>query len=376
MSDTSLRFITLAHESHRCVPIAWGEVPIPEGLIKDGLIIDLTACTAFLRSVRLQHKLKTVHIALDPRIVATALIPLKKDVPNIDAALRAVLAKEEITSKDHIIEYTTVATTGDTIVVEAHIIPERIARDYLRVYMLAGYMPAGFAVSGQAHARALVGSRHTDAVMLVHIGTAMTTLSIVVAGIAVQTSTVPFGGASLVATLAKELDTTPVIAHDKLISEGVASAQSETFDILTDKITLLKDEIRRAYVHWHEKKDSYGVEHPVDRIELCGEYASIEGLADYLSASLRAQIIVGNPWAQCLSFEDVIPQIVHHDAQRYVTAIGLALGTNTHLNLLPMVQKQLLKRRRTLHRTLAIIVTSLLAIGLAAGIVTLYRYLV
>ncbi len=372
ITDTTLRILQLHRVGDALVPSMWREIALPVGCIASGVITDARALTAILASLRKQYKLRNVHIGLPASLVTLVTVPVQKDTPNLTQSVRAHITKRGIDPKQHVIEYRVVAATETDAVIQAHALPESVAKDYVRVCMLAGLTATASILDGQAQARALLTPNTQTTNLIVSIGSTLTTMTIVAHGVAMQTTTVPTGGRALVDIYMNELGIDEATARKRLLDDGLLQIPTPLFELLTDSIGLLKDEIRRVYVRWHEKKGTYGIEHPVDHIVLAGEYGAIGGLDDYLSASLRTKVVVGNPWSQCLSFDAVIPMLPHDDALGYTTAIGLALDDGTHLNLIPSIQKRYLQKRRAMHRTVAIIVVCIIAIVAAFLVSTVF----
>jgi Tfp pilus assembly PilM family ATPase len=167
-----------------------------------------------------------------------------------------------------------------------------------------------------------------ESAMIVDFGAYRSSITIVSNGVAVYTSTLDFGGELLVASLAKELGVDPKEAARLMRAYGL-STQSEHKDIfssLIGGISILKDEIDRRYVYWHERKEQYGVFSTIKTIYLCGGNSNITGICDYLSVTLKLNVVQVNPWINCMSFDTAIPAISHAQSMSYVTAIGLALA--------------------------------------------------
>lgn len=360
-AQNELRYIQLTHHRRQLIPKIWGVIPCTETARID---------QGALRKLRSTLKTRDIAFAIPTKEVTTILLPIKKDVAAISDAVYALLEQQGITRMLYRIEYAAIASTPTTILVVAYAVPTALVNEYVRAIKTAGLTPTALIVEGHAQARALTTAQN-DPVLIVSIDEHSTAIAIVAHGVALFSTSIPFGGAQLVALLTKASDMTSAQARSFLFGSGVE--ESAYFVPLTDTLTTLVEETRQAYVYWHEKKRSKDIDHAVRHILVTGTYGNIKGLSEYFAAQLRLPVEVGNPWLHCLSFEHTIPELSRTEAGKYTTAIGLALGHYPLLNLLPSAQKQLLRDRRAVHRTLAIIGVVVLAVVLGFGASLLFR---
>jgi type IV pilus assembly protein PilM len=166
------------------------------------------------------------------------------------------------------------------------------------------------------------------AYMIVDFGAVKTGITIVTHGTAVLTSTLEFGGKMLLDILQKDLGVSYEEAQHLKREYGLSATgeHQNIFQLIGGGIATLKDEINRRYLYWHEKKSQYGSFPNIDTIYLCGGHSNMRGLADYLSVSLKLNVVQVNPWVNCVSFEEAIPDMTYEQSMSYVTAIGLALA--------------------------------------------------
>ena len=100
----------------------------------------------------------------------------------------------------------------------------------------------------------------------------------------------------------------------------------EVFETLLMSISVLRDEISRHYIYWHNSKDKENQEPKhIEKIILCGGDANLMGLLPYLVSSLRIPVELANVWVNVTKFEAGIPQISFAQSLRYATTVGLAL---------------------------------------------------
>lgn len=325
-SDTTLRFMKLTQSIHGLVPDAYAQLTLPEGVLERGRIVDEAKLTAFLNEVRMAHNLTNVRIAIPESQVYSVTLPIDTAVgDDIRGSIELLLEDNvPLAVGETIFDYQVLTRTDKTIVVQVVAIAKTVAETYLRVFMSAGMTPVSFEVDSQAIARALLVPHAPGSALIVDIGGERTGISIVTAGTAVYTTTLEFGGRTLVDALMREHNLDTAKAHE-VLHEGISPVHQDTFPVLASALSVLRDEIDRRYIYWHDRKDEFAPLPGIETVYLCGGYSTIDGLADYLSASLKLKVVQSNPWINCVSFDRTIPQMPQREAQSYVTAIGLAL---------------------------------------------------
>lgn len=325
-SDTTLRFMKLTQSIHGLLPDAYAQLTLPEGVLERGRIVDEAKLTAFLKEVRTMHKLSNVRIAIPESQVYSVTLPIDTAVGDDVRGSIELLLEDNIPLSvgEAIFDYQILTTTEKTMVVQVVAIAETVAETYLRVFTNAGMTPVSFEVDSQAIVRALLAPHTSGSALIVDIGAERTGISIATANTAVYTATLEFGGKTLIDALMREQSLDLTQAH-RVLHEGINPVHTETFPVLANALSVLRDEIDRRFIYWHDRKDELAPLPAIDTVYLCGGYSTIDGLADYLSASLKLRVLSSNPWVNCISFDHMIPSLANTEAQSYVTAIGLAL---------------------------------------------------
>lgn len=329
-SDATMRFVRLTENVHGLLPTQYAEVAIPEGCMQGGRIIDEKKFTDFLRSVRMEYNLKYVRVAIPESQTYSFTITIDAlAVNDIRGAIELVLEDNiPLQSVETIFDYHVITHDEKSIVVHVLAIAEAVANTYCSCFLNAGLVPISFELDGQAVARAVLRPNDEKSYMVVDFGANKTGITVVTHGTAVFTSTLDFGGKALLTILQKELNVSLEEAQRIKLEHGLStsSEHKEVFNLLVGGISTLKDEINRRYIYWHEKKSQFGGIANIETIYLCGGHSNLRGLADYLSAGLRLNVVQVNPWINCVSFEHAIPEMPLEVSMSYVTAIGLALA--------------------------------------------------
>ncbi|MCC7160816.1 pilus assembly protein PilM, partial [Candidatus Nomurabacteria bacterium] len=176
--------------------------------------------------------------------------------------------------------------------------------------------------------RAVLPQDDTGSTMIVDFGANRTGITIVTNKTAIVTATLDFGGKMLTKKLSGELNISLEEAEKIKKGHGLTTVgeHKDVFSVLVSGISVLKDEIYRRYLYWHDKRKQFGGFPPIETIYLCGGHSNLAGLDDYLSSSLKLKVVRADPWRNCFSVDDYIPDIHKETSMSYVTAIGLALA--------------------------------------------------
>src|SRR4051812_46072740 len=201
-------------------------------------------------------------------------------------------------------------------------------------------------------------SELTDCSLLVDIGARTTNLLFVEPG-KIFSRSVPIGGGSVSAAIAKEFNE-PIAAaefrkkRDGLVSLGGAYAEPSDPDIarvskiVRSTMNRLHAELMRSISHYRAQQQGSALA----RVVLCGGTASIPYMREFFHEKLQLPVEFFNPLRNVSVAETVKTDELGHSAHLLGEAVGLALRSATtcpmELNLRPgsVVRAQRLARRR------------------------------
>ncbi len=329
-SDATMRFVSLEIKPHGLFPKQFAQVTIPEGCMKGGKIVDTEKFISFLRGIQKQYKLKYVRVSIPESQVYSFSLSLDTTARSDIRSAIEFLIEDNIPLKaiETVFDYHILSATDKGIVVQVVALAESVATNYFNAFASAGIIPVSFELEGQAITRAVLDPTDTGSYMIVDFGANRTGITIVTNQTAMVTATLDFGGKMLTQMVAKELSVSLEEAEALKRQNGLATVgeHKEVFTILSSGISVLKDEINRRYIYWHEKKNQFGTFPPITTIYLCGGHSNLQGLEDYLGANLKLKVVQVNPWRNCFSLDESIPEMPRETSMSYVTAIGLALA--------------------------------------------------
>ena len=336
ISDTSLKYVAFqpTHRSQKeHVLKQWGDIPIPNGIVSRGQVLDGQQLVAVLKEFKTESKAEFIRVSLPEERAYLFETEIKRNTPLKEVKGLLEFRLEEnvpIPSKDVFFDY--VVTPGNEGTRNARVTVAAYAKETIQKYydacIAAGLRPVAFEVEAQAMARSVIPVDTAGATMLVDFGKTRTGIGIVHKGILLYTSTIDIGGDQLSISLRKvlgneisESELTKLKNTQGLI-RGVNS--SDVHDALLSTVSVIKDELATRMQYWHLRTGNSD-ERRIGSVMLCGGSANLKGLPAYLTESLGIPAVRGNVWENTFSLDHTVPPIDKRHSFGYATAIGLAL---------------------------------------------------
>jgi len=336
ISDRSIRFVELIKKGGEIVLGDYGEKEIPEGALIEGDIKDIDLVKDVLENIKATYDFRFVRLSLSEQQsylfkITLPRVEQNKLRENIEEQIagRVPLPRESI-NFDYTIVKCGSASSADkqTIDVGVAVMPHAVIAQYLTLLTESGLVPLSFELEAHAITRAIVNPNDCGTIMIVDIGATRTGIAIVSDGIIQFTTTLNVGGNLLTEAIIKKFNIDFKEARELKERIGLIADKDEKLDMFSTlvlPVSTLRDEIKRYYIYWHTQKEE---EHrKIEKIILCGGEANVPGLREYLSASLKEYVEMGNPWRNITNFENYIPEIPYNHSLRYTTALGLALNS-------------------------------------------------
>ncbi len=227
ISDTSLKYIRFAPTARHAVKRqleAWGEVDIPEGVLKRGQVTDQKQLVSVLQEFKTRTKADYIRVSLPEERAYLFETEIKRSTPANEIRSLLEFRLEEnvpIPAREAFFDYDILEsdTTDRALRVVVAAYSRETILHYYDACMTAGLTPISFEVEAQAMVRSVLPSGIPGAHMLVDFGKTRTGIGIVLNGVLMYTSTIDFGGNQLSEILRKELGS---------ISEGELTAIKNT----------------------------------------------------------------------------------------------------------------------------------------------------
>ncbi len=310
----------------------FGVRSIPEGVIKEGYVNDKQVVIDLLISLRAEIGIEYVSVALPEEkayLFKTEVPKIAKD--NIREALELRLEENvPVPAAEAVFDYMVIPNEaeGESVDVSVAVLPLKVVTTYLDIIKSAGLIPVSFGVEASALSRAVIPDGDLGTFMIVNIGETSTGLSIISRGAVQFSTTVPMGGDALTLALQKHFSVGPAEAKKIKEERGFVKSKEnmELFFSLMNTVSAIKDEMNKLLIYWQTHKAGPGVAGAeLKKIILCGKDANLAGFDEYLSATMKVSVEVGNVWRNAFNSGDKVPAISFVDSLDYASAIGLAL---------------------------------------------------
>ncbi|MES2749551.1 MAG: pilus assembly protein PilM [Patescibacteria group bacterium] len=335
ISDTSLKYIKFSESGHLVAKHklqAWGELDIPEGVLKRGQVSDQKKLTEVLQQFKEITKAEYVRVSLPEEKAYLFETEIKRSTPAKEIRGLLEFRLEEnvpIPAREAFFDYDILEhdTTDKVMRIVVVAYARETILNYYDACIAAKLIPVSFEVEAQAMVTSVLPEGLPGAHMLVDFGKTRTGIGIVFNGVLMYTSTIDFGGNQLSEILRKEMgDLTESELTDIKNNQGLIKGVNDTicYDALISTISVIKDEIESRIQYWHAA-DYKQKERRIQSITLCGGSINLKGLPEYFSEVLNIKTVRADVWQNAFSVHDVIPPIDLRHSYGYATAIGLAL---------------------------------------------------
>ncbi|MES2315197.1 MAG: pilus assembly protein PilM [Patescibacteria group bacterium] len=331
ISDESLKFVELIPAKSGIKIGRYGERKIPAGIIESGKIKDPKKLGEVLLSLQKEEGIRFVRVSLPEEQVYLFRLKLdKKGLENVREAIELSLEEHvPIPAQDAIFDYEILGENDQSLDLEVAAIPKNVIENYLLVFRNSTLSVQSFELEAQAISRAVIKKGDMETYMIVDFGQTRTGIFIISRGVAVFTSTLDLGGATLSQMIQKNFNIDKEAAEKMKMKFGLERnmKNKELFSVLLNTVSVLRDEIAKNFLYWQTHKDEEGNDRPaITKVILCGGDANLIGLAEYLSISIKNKVEVANVWLNIVDTQKHIPEITFNRSLAYAAAFGLALG--------------------------------------------------
>ena len=341
ISDLSLKIIKLQKSGSFFRLASFGETKIKPGIIEGGEIKDENALVAIVKEAVSNvsgEKFKTRHVVAslpeEKAFLQVIQLPLMGDAEakkaaQFEAENYIPLPLDQVYIDSQVVPPILNHLDHTDVLLAA--IPKRTVDPYLSVFKKSGLKPLALEIESQAISRALVKGEETSRpLLIVDLGATRTSL-IIFSGRSLRfTSSIAISSLKFTQAISSGLAVAPGKAEQLKIKYGIEDSKTgkNIFKILAQHLNSLTAQIKKYldyYIehtgHEHIPKSGRGVE----KILLCGGGANLKGIADFLSANLKIDVELGNPWVNILPRPlKEVPELHYAESLRYATALGLA----------------------------------------------------
>lgn len=332
ISDEAIRFVELIETRQGFEVGVFGERALPKESIQSGKIVNTAGVKKVISKLAKDFNFNFARVSLpeEKAYVVRLEIP-KMEHSEIRDNLELQLEEQvPIPVQEAVFDYSIINSDrkDGKMEVSLCVLPDETVMQYLSIFDGTDITPVAFEIESQSISRAVVPKGEEETVMIIDLEGSKTGISIVGGGAVLFTSSVNVGGNMITKAIAEGLSVSVKEAEKIKKEKGfLQDKEHQTLALsLVPTLATLRDEVNKHYEYWHTHMDQYAKSRPeIGKIFLCGEDATIPGLADYLASGIKAQIIIANPMSNIISLDEYIPDMKFKESLKYVTALGLAM---------------------------------------------------
>lgn len=333
ISDGSIRFVEIVEIQGEKRLGRFGKIKLPAGILKRGEIINRQKLIEILNSIKKEYKFNflRVSVAENNSYIFKTNISKTENMPREEILARLRFKLEEnvpIKPEEAVFDFDIISADKDNLNLVVSVLPKKIIDSFISVFEEVGIKILSFEIEGQALARSLIPKGDKGNFMIVDFRNTRIGISIVRDEIVHFTSTLDIGENDLISSIEKTLGINKEVAEKIKNERGFIkqSSKDEVFFAMLKTASLLKEEINKYLIYWHNHKDNKNQnnkENKIKKIILCGVGGKIKGIDDYLSLALKIKVEKANAWTNIFSLEDYIPPMTFLESLEFSSAIGL-----------------------------------------------------
>lgn len=333
ISESSIKYIGFKPSYRGLFALAlsvYGEVPLGNGVLSKGEVVDVAALGEALAMIRAKTKNPYMHIALPEERAYVFETEIDRSLTPSEIRQQIEFRLEEnvpLSPRDAYFDFNIAPGEGKSDRAAVTVCPKELVDSYYEACRRAKVTPISFEVESAAIARSALPGDDRGTRVLLDFGKTRTGLGIVHDGQLLYTSTIDLGGDSLSASLRAHLGERPEDALTAIKNEtGLVRTvdNNAAFEALLPVVSAIKDEVQRRIQYWNDKN---GATLPIDQVIVCGGSANLRGLVPYLSETLGVEASLADVWQNAFDTKLLTPPIDRRHSYGYATAIGLGLAS-------------------------------------------------
>lgn len=332
LSDLSVKIVQLENNDSLDSIRAYSFLPIPDGCIEDGKIINKQKIAETIRLAIKKAAPKTVNTKKaicslpESKVFLRVLSIPKIGKEEISEAIKWEIEASIPLSVDQVYyDWQIVGEVENKQNVLTVAVSREVIDDLLDVLKIAKLEAYGMETESTAVAKSLISenSSKKETSLIIDLGAKRTNFIVVEGNIPFFTSSVSFSSIGVTESIAKAFKISSEEAEKMKISQGIIYSREKNFvfDSIKSYLEGLSAEIEKSIDFY---QNINGKSSKVEKVILCGNGANLKGLVPYLVKRLGRKVIIGDPWIN-LNFGNNLPIINKEKSLQFSTAIGLAI---------------------------------------------------
>jgi type IV pilus assembly protein PilM len=321
--------VTLIERDHGLELGLYAEEKLPTGAVTGGEITNQVAVMQALRSMVQNYKVHAANIALSESRGYLFEADVTGDAfPAWRTAIEQRLEEYvPLPPSEVSFDIAPMVSTKEGTHVVGMGYARRIIDESLTVLDAAGIDVCAIESETFALPRALLKPDDDSTVLLIDIGKTTTKLLVVSRRMPRFATTLDIGGHALTLAVQKHFGVTEEEAKRVKAERGLVAGPDggEYLEAMISTVSVIREEILRRLDYWQSRAGQLTAHAPVTRAILVGGNATVRGLPEYLEASLKVPVELGDVFTNLAARDHWLPPIDYMESLAYGTAIGLAL---------------------------------------------------
>ncbi|OGY87709.1 MAG: hypothetical protein A2233_02055 [Candidatus Kerfeldbacteria bacterium RIFOXYA2_FULL_38_24] len=200
--------------------------------------------------------------------------------------------------------------------------PKKLVSRYVELFKEAGLNLVSLETESFALERSLVG-RDKSPIMLIDMGAAATTISIVLDAVPLINRSIDIGGRTITKAIANNLNIDLARAEQFKRDFGLTKQQDQLSGQVPKRIQFMVDSVVNEVKYVLNLYQSQGNGN-LEKIILAGGSAWLPNITQYLSMVLGIKVYIGDPWARVM-YPVELKSVLQQIGPRLAVAVGLAM---------------------------------------------------
>ena len=329
VSASGIKIACLKERTHGLELSEYADVPLPEGAIVGGEIMNGETVVAALKEIARKHGIRNANITLpEARSYLFEADVTGKTAKEWRTGVEQHLDEHvPIPPAEVIFDIVPLGTPSETTHVAGVGVARRVVELALSVFDEAGIRVN--AIEGETFAlpRALLPHGDNETILIIDLGKTTTKLAVVSHRIPVFATTLDIGGHALTVAVQKYFNVSEEEAKKVKAERGLVASDDnqEYLAAMLSTVSVIREEIVKRLEYWQSRAQAGTPHEPVTRAVLVGGNATVRGLPEYLETSLKVPVELGDVFTNLAKRDDWLPPVDYMESLAYATAIGLAL---------------------------------------------------
>lgn len=329
ISTSGIKAVVLTEKMHGLEMKRCGELILPQGAVVGGEIADRKAVVEGLRALAKKHHLSIANVGLPEArgYLFEAEIPANATRDQARVAIEQRLEEYvPLPASEVVFDFIRLPGTNGKGRAVGMGYARRVIEETLSVVEEAGLTVRAIESETFALPRAILQDNKKETVLIIDIGKTTTKLMVATDHIPRYVTTLDIGGHALTLAVMKYFNVSEEEAKRVKMERGINpdKENEEYLAAMVSAVSVIRDEVLMRLEYWQSHATQQG-RPQVTRAILVAGNSTVLGLPEYLEASLKIPVQLGDVFVNLASPKTWHPPITRTQSLAYGTAIGLAL---------------------------------------------------